>query len=284
MFTLCLQTSILIGEGHTLLAEHIREFNQVGCDIMDLQLTDRRFLVTAASRGLGFSVAKALVREGAHVVICSRHDASLKRAVADLGEHAQYVVADVTRTDDIVHLVAEVHKKWDHLDGLFVNAGGPPPGPFESLPDYDWQESFNLTVMSAVRLTREALPLLRNSDAPSILYNTSISVKEPIDNLVLSNALRPAIIGLMRTLSRELSPYQIRVNAVCPGWIRTNRVEQLLSRSPSMEASIVDAIPLGRMGRPEEFGAVCTFLLSPVSSYVHGSLVVVDGGLYHGML
>ncbi len=241
-------------------------------------------MVTAASKGLGFSVAKALVAEGADVTICSRDESALAQAVKTLGSRGRYVVADLTRPDDIVHLMSDIRKQWGGLDGVFVNAGGPPPGPFVSFSDNDWQRSFNLTVMSAVRLTREALPLLKKSDAPSILYSTSISVKQPIENLLLSNALRPAVVGMMRTLSRELATDGIRVNAVCPGWIRTDRVRQLLSRTPERESEILSSIPLGRMGNPEEFGAVCAFLLSPLASYVHGALLLVDGGLYQGMM
>ncbi len=253
-------------------------------DGMDLQLNGRNYLVTAASRGLGFGVAQALVSDGATVTICSRNEAALKKAVSSLGEHASYVVADLTRPSDIVSLIGNVRDNVGRLDGLFVNAGGPPPGPFESLSDHDWQAAFDLTLMSAVRLTREALPLLKESDAPSILYSTSISVKEPIDNLLLSNAVRPAVIGLMRTLARELAPDKVRVNAVCPGYIRTDRVKELLSKSPSREEEIVAEIPLGRMGTPEEFGVFCAFLLSPVASYIHGAVMLIDGGLYRGMM
>ncbi|MGQ4870283.1 MAG: SDR family oxidoreductase [Candidatus Thorarchaeota archaeon] len=251
---------------------------------MDLQLREKTLLVTAASKGLGLGVARALASEGANVIICSRNEDALKEAVTALGDRGEYVVADVTRVDDIVRLMEHVRETYSALDGMFVNAGGPPPGPFESLSDHDWQAAFELTLMSAVRLTREALPLLKVAESPSILYNTSISVKEPIDNLLLSNAIRPAVVGMMRTLSREIGPMGIRVNAVCPGWVRTDRVKQLLAKSPSREGEIVAQIPLGRMGTPDEFGAVCAFLLSPVSSYIHGALLLIDGGLYHGMM
>jgi len=212
---------------------------------MDLQLREKTLLVTAASKGLGLGVARALASEGANVIICSRNEDALKEAVTALGDRGEYVVADVTRVDDIVRLMEHVRETYSALDGMFVNAGGPPP---------------------------------------SILYNTSISVKEPIDNLLLSNAIRPAVVGMMRTLSREIGPMGIRVNAVCPGWVRTDRVKQLLAKNPSREGEIVAQIPLGRMGTPDEFGAVCAFLLSPVSSYIHGALLLIDGGLYHGMM
>ncbi len=251
---------------------------------MDLNLKDRTYLVTAASRGLGFSVARALVDEGAKVIICGRNEASLKKATTSLGEHSQYFVADLSKKDDIKALVKNIGSQILHIDGLFVNAGGPPPGTFTELTDDDWKKAFDLTLMSAVWLTRETLHLLKMSDSPSILYSTSISVKQPIDNLLLSNAIRPAVIGMMRTLAKEMGPDDIRVNAICPGYIYTERVEELMAASESAVENINTRIPLGRLGKPEEFGPVCAFLLSPIASYIHGALLLVDGGLYQGMM
>jgi 3-oxoacyl-[acyl-carrier protein] reductase len=251
---------------------------------MDLDLKDRTYLVTAASRGLGFSVAKSLVSEGAHVIICGRNEESLKTASSSLGELAEYYVADVSKKEDVQSLVQKIATNIVVLDGLFVNAGGPPPGTFSNLTDDDWKKAFYLTLMSAVWLTRETRLLLKMSDSASILYSTSISVKQPIDNLLLSNAIRPAVIGMMRTLATELAPDYIRVNAICPGYIQTERVNELLAASDSAEDNITAGIPLKRIGKPEEFGPVATFLLSPISSYIHGSLLLVDGGLYQGMM
>jgi 3-oxoacyl-[acyl-carrier protein] reductase len=255
---------------------------------MNLQLQDRNILVTSASRGLGFGVAKALVNEGANVIICARNERTLEKAASTLGSKCQYFVADVSQPTDVTTLLKFAENHVSKLDGLFVNAGGPSPGTFIEISDSDWLKAVDLTLMSAVRLTREALPLLRMSDAPSILYSTSISVKQPIDNLLLSNALRPAVIGMMRTLSEEVGPEGIRVNAVCPGYIHTERVKQLMSaaksKGDSAEDAIVKRIPLGRMGSPDEFGSVCAFLLSPCASYVHGALLLVDGGLFKGMM
>lgn len=251
---------------------------------MDLDLKNRTFLVTAASRGLGFSVAKSLVNEGAEVIICGRNEDSLKQAVSSLGELAQYYVADLSKKEDVQSLVKKIATNILLLDGLFVNAGGPPAGTFSKLTDDDWKKAFDLTLMSAVRLTRETIPLLKMSDSSSILFSTSISVKQPIDNLLLSNAIRPAVIGMMRTLATELAPDYIRVNAICPGYIQTERVDELLSTSDSAEENITAKIPLKRIGKPDEFGPVAAFLMSPVSSYIHGSLLLVDGGLYQGMM
>jgi 3-oxoacyl-[acyl-carrier protein] reductase len=251
---------------------------------MDLDLKDRTFLVTAASRGLGFSVAKSLVDEGAHVIICGRNEDSLKKAVSSLGENAEYYVADVSKKEEIQSMVQKIATNIVVLDGLFVNAGGPSPGTFEDLTDDDWKKAFNLTLMSAVWLTRETRLMLKMSDSASILYSTSISVKQPIDNLLLSNAIRPAVIGMMRTLATELAPDYIRVNAICPGYIQTERMDELLAASDHAEENITAKIPLKRIGKPEEFGPVAAFLLSPISSYIHGSLLLVDGGLYQGMM
>ncbi len=248
-------------------------------------MTDKFILVTAASRGLGYSVAKALINEGARVLICSREEAALTRAVATLGERAEYVVADLTKTEDINTLFERVRTIDKKLDGLFVNAGGPPPGHFDDFSDAEWQSAFELTFMSAVRLTRVALPLLRNSESPTLLSNTSISVKQPVENLILSNAIRAAVIGMMRTLADEVGPLGIRINAVCPGYTRTARLEEVLERAKdrSEEERLTASIPLRRLGYTDEFGAVCAFLLSPVASYIHGALLLVDGGLYRGM-
>ena len=249
---------------------------------MDLNLKNRTFLVTAASRGLGFSVAKSLADEGAEVIICGRNEESLKKATSLLGEKAEYHVADLSKKEDVQSLVKKIATNILHIDGLFVNAGGPPSGTFSNLTDEDWKKAFDLTLMSAVWLTRETIPLLKMSDSPSILYSTSISVKQPIDNLLLSNTIRPAVIGMMRTLATELAPDYIRVNAICPGYIQTERLGELLTESAA--ENITAKIPLKRIGRPDEFGPVAAFLLSPVSSYIHGSLLLVDGGLYQGMM
>ena len=247
-------------------------------------MNNRVYLVTAASRGLGYGVAETLVREGAKVIICGRTEESLQEATSKLGENAQYKVADISKQGDVRALIDFVKEEHGKLDGLFVNAGGPPPGRFSDISDEDWGEGFHLTLMSAIWLTREAIPLLKKTDHPSILYSTSISVKQPIDNLLLSNALRPAVIGLMRTLSAEIGPDGVRINAVCPGYIYTDRIEELMAGNKSAKEAIESRIPLGRMGRPDEFGRICTFLLSPIASYIHGALLLIDGGLYRGMM
>ena len=251
---------------------------------MNLQLKDKTILVTAASRGLGFGAANALTQEEANVIICGRTEASLKEAVSKLGERAQYVIADVSKQEDVKSLLEYVKESSSTLDGLFVNAGGPPPGAFSKVSDEDWKTGFDLTLMSAIWLTRESLPLLKKAESPAILYSTSVSVKQPIDNLLLSNAIRPAVIGMMRTLAGEIGSEGVRVNAILPGYIYTDRVEQLMASNKTAMDALAARIPLGRMGTPAEFGAVCAFLLSPLASYVHGALLLLDGGLYQGTM
>ena len=242
---------------------------------MNLHFEDKIILVTAASKGLGYSVAKALIQEGAQVIICSRSEESLKQATDSLGDHSRYIVADLSKSEDIDNLINQVNEITPKLDGLFVNAGGPRSGHFSEISDDDWHTAYELTLMSAVRLTRSTLPLLRKSDSPSILYSTSSSVKQPTENYLLANSMRLAVIGMMRTLADELGPEGIRVNAVCPGPIQTQQSEPIDNKSIN---------PLQRMGRPDEFGKPCAFLLSPVASYIHGILLLIDGGLYRGMM
>ena len=242
---------------------------------MNLHLEGKIILVTAASKGLGYSVAKALVQESAQVIICARSEESLRKASDSLGDNSQYIVADLSKSEDIDHLFSQVQEITPKLDGLFVNAGGPRSGYFSDISDDAWYESYELTLMSAVRLTRSALPLLQNSESPSILYSTSSSVKQPTESHLLANSIRLAVIGMMRTLADELGPEGIRVNAVCPGPIQSQQGEPVVNKSIN---------PLQRMGRPDEFGKPCAFLLSPVASYIHGILMLIDGGLYRGMM
>jgi 3-oxoacyl-[acyl-carrier protein] reductase len=196
-------------------------------------------------------------------------------------------VADVSRLDDVKSLAKNVESTEGILDGIFVNAGGPPHGTFEEITEADRERSFQLVLMSAVRLTREFLRLLERSETPSILYDTSTSVKQPTVDYILANSLRTAVIGMMRTLAGELGPRGIRVNAVCPGNSKTESMRGTIESSSDAKRAIeriTSSIPLRRIGEPHEFGAVCAFLLSPMASYVHGVLLLVDGGLYRGMM
>ncbi len=263
---------------------------------MELHLNDNVALVTAASRGLGYATARALAREGCHVALCARHEESLVAAAealaAETGVEVLPIPVDVTEEHAADRLAAVTLDAFGQIDALFVNAGGPPPGSFLDLQPADWQAAIELTVQSAVRLTYAVVPMMRRQRSGSILYNTSLTVKHPLDNLILSNSLRMSVVGLMKSLSLELGPDNIRANAIAPGWTRTERVEQLLAdraarneTAPEDEAAQIAAeIPLGRMADPAEFGQVAAFLLSPAAAYVTGVTMLVDGGMARAVM
>jgi 3-oxoacyl-[acyl-carrier protein] reductase len=262
---------------------------------MDLGLEDKIALVTAASRGLGRAVALRLAQEGAHVAICARGEEHLTQAAAEIeartGREALPLPADVSDPSAAEALVGATVERFGRVDILVTNAGGPPPGQFLDLTAEDWGAAARLTLMSAVRLCYAAVPAMEEQGTGSILAMTSVTVKQPLPNLVLSNSLRLAVVGLVKTLADELAPSGIRVNAICPGWTRTARVDQLLrdrarrnNTTPQEEAAqIAAAIPLGRMGRPEEFAAAAAFLVSSAASYITGVSLLVDGGMYRGV-
>jgi 3-oxoacyl-[acyl-carrier protein] reductase len=256
---------------------------------MNLQLNNKVALIAASSTGLGLATALELAREGAKVALCARTQADLDEAVAQIEGEGGTAVAFTTNLldpDQIEQLVAGVVAHYGRLDILITNAGGPPAGTFDNTGFDAWQRGFDLTLMSAVRLIRAALPHLRQSDAPAILTITSVSVVRPIAGLLLSNVMRPAVAGLTRTLALELAPDNIRVNAILPGWTATERVVHIFEdraerNATSVEAEqsgIVQTIPLKRMADPAEFGRVASFLVSPAASYVTGVLLPVDGG------
>jgi 3-oxoacyl-[acyl-carrier protein] reductase len=263
---------------------------------MDLGLQDKVALVTASSRGLGRAVATRLAAEGAHLALCARGEAALRRTAEEIrtqtGREVLAVPADVSDAGEIKTLVQATLKEFARIDALVINAGGPPPGQFLDLSPEDWEEATSLTLMSAVRLCYAVAPVMRAQGSGSILAMTSVSVKQPLPNLVLSNSLRLGVVGLMKSLADELAPDGIRVNVIAPGWTRTARVDQLLddraqrnATTPQEEAeAITRAIPLGRMGTPEEFAAVAAFLVSPAASYVTGVSLLVDGGMYRGAM
>jgi 3-oxoacyl-[acyl-carrier protein] reductase len=262
---------------------------------VDLGLRDLTALVTASSKGLGRATAIQLAREGAQVVICARGREALQRTsdeIAALGGEVLAVPIDLTDPEAAHTLVDVAVNRFGQLDILIGNAGGPPPGDFLSLDAGDWEAAIQLTLMSFVRLCYAAIPALRRSSYGSILAFTSMSVKQPLPNLVLSNSLRLAVTGLVKSLADELGPGGIRVNAICPGWTRTDRVQQLLhdraardgSSAEAEAARIVEAIPLGRMATPGEFARAAAFLASPAASYIHGISLLVDGGICRGTM
>lgn len=259
---------------------------------MDLQVSDKVALITGASTGLGFAVARTLADEGANVVIGSRSQERISAAATTIGERALGVAADVTSPDSAERLVNAALDRFGRIDMLVTNAGGPPVGNFESVTLAQWEAGVELTLMSTVRLIKAALPYLKQSDSGSILTITSISVKQPVDNLLLSNVIRPAVIGLTKSLARELGGYGIRVNSILPGYTATDRTTYLFESRAAASGRTVEEqmalatrdIPLGRMGTPAEFANVAAFLLSPRASYVTGEMVLVDGAHYRGLM
>ena len=263
---------------------------------MDLGLKDKVALVTAASQGLGAAVALKFAEEGARVVICSRDRERIERRAAaiqdQVGANVLPMEADVTVAADVERLVQTTVDHFGRLDILITNAGGPPAAPFLDLSPEDFEAAFQLNMMSAVRLIYAAAPFMVGQGSGSIVTMTSLSVKQPIDNLILSNSVRLGVIGLTKSLANELGPKGIRVNSVLPGWTRTDRVKKLLESrarindtTPEIEEGrITGTFPLGRMGYPEEFANVTVFLASPAASYVHGVALQVDGGACKGAL
>lgn len=257
---------------------------------MDLGLRDRVVLVAGSSRGLGFAIARQLASEGAVPVLGARQADALAGAAAQLsaetGAPCQQGVLDVRDADSIREWVQAGLRYNGRIDGLVVNAGGPPAGQFDAFADEQWQAAFELTLMSAVRLVREVLPIMRSQASGSILFMTSSSVKEPIDHLLLSNVMRAGVAGLAKSLSRQLAPQGIRVNNLVPGVIATDRMKYLdevtgRQAGRSAEAQRADnatRIPLGRYGEPDEFARAAVFLLSDAASYINGATLVVDGG------
>lgn len=256
---------------------------------MDLQLKNRVALVTAASKGLGKAVARGFAREGAHVSMCARSqlvESAAKEIKDETGAQVLALQADVTKQADIDKVVEATLKEFGKIDILFVNAGGPKPGNFLSLQPEDWEAAANLTLMSAIRLCYAVVPHMLERGEGSILTTQSYSVKQPIDNLILSNSLRLAVIGLMKSMANELGPKGIRVNSINPAWTWTERVEQLMAdradragTSPEAEAAKVTSdVPLGRMGTVEEFAHAAVWLASPAASFIHGHALMFDGG------
>jgi 3-oxoacyl-[acyl-carrier protein] reductase len=258
---------------------------------MDMQLDGDTALVTASSSGLGKAAAKALVREGANVVINGRDEDRLEAArkeVATAGDGCVIAeTGDLTDPNDIADLVSVTVEEFGGIDHLVTSAGGPPSGPFLETTDDDWYDAYDLLVMSVVRLVREAADELRAGDGGAVVHITSISVKEVIDSLVLSNSVRMGVIGLEKTLSRELAP-EVRFNSVLPGPIETERtrdlIEQAIERGDvaSYEEALAakgSSTPLNRIGRPMELGDTVAFLCSPKAGFINGVTVPIDGGL-----
>jgi 3-oxoacyl-[acyl-carrier protein] reductase len=263
---------------------------------MDLGLKGKVALVAAASRGLGRAIAEELAREGAHLVLCARGEEALDRARAEIaqstGARVAAVAADVATTEGIASVVEAAMREHGHVDVLVTNSGGPPSGPFGAHDWAAWQGAVDLLLRSTVELTRAVLPGMRERRWGRILCVTSIAVKQPVDNLILSNALRAGVTGFARTLANEVAAENVTVNTILPGYTRTERVEQLNAAAAAREGLAVEEvqsrlerqIPMRRLGEPREFAALAAFLASERAGYITGQAVAVDGGWIRGLL
>lgn len=262
---------------------------------MDLGLKDRVAMVAASSEGLGRAVALGLAREGARLALCARTPATLQ-ATADAirretGAEVLATPLDVTDYDQVRRFVAETYQRFSRVDICVTNAGGPPAKPFSETTLEDWQSGVSLNFMSTLYFAREILPLMRERSWGRLIAITSAAVKQPIDGLILSNAVRSAVSGLVKSLSNEYARHNVTVNNVCPGYTLTARLDGLsarLAQAQGVDARVIrerwtSQIPAGRLGTPEEFANVVVFLASERASYVNGVSIAVDGGFVKGI-
>jgi len=257
---------------------------------MDLGLKNKVMMVAASSSGLGYAVARNLAAEGAKISMASRSVKHIEQAASEISNESETdvlaSVMDMTDPFTIESWVKNTLERFGRIDGLLINAGGPPPGRFDDLDDSKWNAGFELTLMGTVRLIRQVLPQMRKQKSGSILTITSVSIKEPIENLLLSNVMRSGVNSLIKSLSSGLGPEGIRINNLVPGLFGTERLRDLdliNSREWRMTLEEVqkinhDNIPLGRYGDPDEFGKAATYLLSDAASYVTGETFIIDGG------
>lgn len=251
---------------------------------MDFGLKGKKALVMASSKGLGKAVAAELVKEGVEVMLCGRNEESLKNTQEEIslsGSKVYYAVGDVSLQKDRDYIIDQAKNNLGKIDILVTNTGGPPAGMFETHDDKTWEATYRLLLESAVGMIRAVLPGMKAQRWGRIIGITSQAVKQPVESLVLSNAVRAAVVGLLKTLSSELGPYNITVNNVMPGYTKTERLAKLVEANPNFEKA-VDSIPLGRFGEVEEFAAAVTFLASERASYITGVSLPVDGGWIKG--
>ena len=263
---------------------------------MDLGLKGKAAMVAAASKGLGFAVARMLAREGANVSICSHDEISIQRARSNIEQETKMRVvacaADLRSASAIQQWYEATTTAFNGVDILFVNSGGPPAGGFLSFDDQVWQETIDVLLFSAVRMVRAVIPSMKQRGGGSIVFSASSSVKEPIENLILSNVVRAAVPALSKTLAREFAKDGIRCNTIVPGRIDTERVRSLDAiNAQKRNVTVAEqkemmqaAIPLGRYGDVDEYAHAAVFLLSPASSYITGATLQVDGGMIKSVI
>lgn len=295
----CIQQEINIGAGREnpyFAVTNKITTNQQRIKTMDMELHGKRAFVAGSSDGIGRAVAEALIAEGCDVLLCARNEQKLAALAATLrspeGARIECVAADLDNAADITRATDAAMNMFGGVDILVTNNGGPNPGDFLSMSEEQWLAGYNRTLMSAVRLIRAFLPGMVERGFGRVLNITSISVKQPIQRLLLSNTFRAGVTGMAKTLSDEVSHFGVTVNNIAPGYIRTGRQTQLFTdRAQKAGVSVEDirdqvtaGIPMGRIGNPEEVANLAVFLASPRASYITGSTITVDGGLHRGLL
>lgn len=253
---------------------------------MNLGLDGCKAFVAGASKGLGKACAKALIDEGSKVFVCARNPKEIEKTATELNA-AGWVAVDVSRPDGVRRVIAECLRALGGLDILVTNAGGPPTGPFESAGDEDWDIAYQLNLMSAVRIIREALPALKASGRGRIVNLTGYGVKEPMTDLVVSDSVRAGVTVMAKTIASDFAPYGITVNNIAPGPIMTDRlIEVHAARAKSIGISLDEqfsrfsqTVPVRRLGKPEEVGDLCAYLCSQQAGYITGQSIVIDGGI-----
>lgn len=263
---------------------------------MDLGLKDKVAVVAAASQGLGRAIAQTLAAEGARVAICARTASTLEATARDIrrqtGTDVLAVPADVTQAAEVERFVNATVERWGTVHIAVANAGGPPAKEFAAITLEDWRNAVALNLMSAVHLARAVLPHMREQKWGRLLFLTSASVKQPIEGLLLSNSVRSAVAGLSKSLANECGPDNVLVNTLCPGYLRTERLEELAAslsqqrglRPDDIYRGWTSQIPMGRIGEPKELAALVAFLASEQASYISGTTIAVDGGRTRSLL
>jgi len=263
---------------------------------MDLGIKGKIALVTAASRGLGRGCAQQLAADRCRVAICSRDETAAKKAAKEIADQSGAEVlgfgADVSRAEEVDRLLEDVRQSLGDPEILVTNAGGPPPGTFASTALEEYEKALNLNLMSAVNLIQGVVPVMKSRGWGRIIAVTSISVKEPIANLLLSNMARAGLTGFLKTIATELAPFGITVNALLPGVHKTSRIDQLVKETAAREnkpeeevyQKMMDSIPCKTIGDPADFGAAAAFLAGTRARYITGQNLLIDGGKYGGLL
>lgn len=261
---------------------------------MNLKLKNKVAVIGGSSKGLGHGCAVSLAKEGANIVICSNDEKSLKAAaesIRNLGVEVLPLQVDMASKEDNEKTINETIKKFGRIDILINNSGGPAAGNFFDFKDEDWEKAFNDVLLYVVRLTRMATPHMKKNNWGRIINLTSLTVKEPSENLILSNVFRTGVVSMAKTLSRELIKHNITINNICPGAFKTDRAIELMKKQAAknnktveeIEAEAIKSMPLGRYQRPEELGDLVTFLCSELAEGITGTTIQIDGGIYHGL-